>query len=117
MNNGTGQSNTKGSIAILGSDVTVTGTAQNNLYWDATGFNTGGPWSGFTLTNNLAADAQADTYNAVNGFSSTQGQNQWSYQYYNGSTWSNMAIYNSTTPALWESHGAPTATLPESGRI
>ena len=43
------------------------------------------------------------SYQASTGFSSTQGANNWSYQYWNGSTYINMT-WNSTN-TYWEKSG------------
>jgi hypothetical protein len=47
----------------------------------------------------------------MNGFSGTQGLNQWSYQYNNGSSWANMGTYNAYTSGagvsgIWSPWGA-----------
>ena len=99
-----------GGLWAYGSDGTPTGTASQNLYWEpAYGFS-GVNMPGFTFTNNLPADSAADTWSAYNGFSSTQGQNQWSYQYYNGS-YGNMTTFNTLgTSGVWSSWGANSNT-------
>jgi hypothetical protein len=109
VNNG-GGGGSWGGLWAYGSDFTPTGTASQNLYYEpAYGFS-GVNMPGFTFTNNLPADSAADTWNAFNGFSSTQGQNQWSYQYFSGS-YSNMSTYNALgTAGVWSSWGANSNT-------
>jgi hypothetical protein len=112
-NGSTGTGHSIGSMSLVGSNVTQTGTVQNNLFSEFCGFATSegtDPWSGFSFSNNLGADEPANTYNAGDGFSSVQGFDQWSYQYYNGSSWNNMTVYNSSTPVLWGSWGANSNT-------
>ena len=117
VSNGGGSSNgSAGAIVTTGNSDVPSGTAENNLYYEPNYgfdvvFGSTGSFSGFTFINNLAADTQSDTWNAMNDFSNSQGQNQWSYQYYNGSSWDNMATYNPYTSGagisgLWSTWGA-----------
>jgi hypothetical protein len=76
----------------------VQATAQNNLYSDSP-FITG-TTSGWTQTGNTSVLA-SDISNAGVGFAGTQGTNNWSYQYWNGSTTLNLT-YNGTS-GLWGS--------------
>jgi hypothetical protein len=76
------------------SDWVFTGTANDNIWHDAYGFNlTGeasgypGNWSNWTLTNNLQLTAAARVYHAAMGYSGKQGSNNWYYQYFNGSSY------------------------------
>jgi len=76
----------------------VSGTAQNNVYSDSP-FITG-TTTGWTQTSNTSVSA-TNIYNAGVGFGGTQGDNDWSYQYWNGSSDQNLT-YNSTN-AWWGS--------------
>lgn len=81
------------------------GVLSDNLYYQSSGvFNNtvNEDWSCFTFANNRAV-AQSNIYNSANGYNSTQGTNQWSYQYNNGSSWSNLS-YDSTS-SQWTSNG------------
>ncbi len=107
VHNGTGSaSKSGGAIYTVGSSDTPSGIASNNLYYEV-GYAFNNSLPGFTFTNNLAADSASDTWNAYNGFSGVQGQNQWYYQYFNGSSYSNMATYTpSGTDGVWSVWGA-----------
>jgi mannose-6-phosphate isomerase-like protein (cupin superfamily) len=112
VNNGAGATSglsggSGGAIWSVGNSTTPSGMASQNLFY-APGFGFSGVnLPGFTFTNNLPADSASDTWNAFNGFSNTQGQNQWSYQYWNGSSYSNMSTYNAFgTDGIWSSWGA-----------
>ncbi|WP_042202742.1 RHS repeat domain-containing protein [Paenibacillus camerounensis] len=63
--------------------------------------------TGLISTYNLVAQTDTDTYRASAGFSSQQGLNQWFYQQWNGSTYSNMTWDSSN--GRWK--GTPTYTL------
>jgi hypothetical protein len=54
-----------------------------------------GDFGNFTESNNATITA-ANTYNAAWSFGGAQGGGQWSYQYYNGSSWTNFTNYDST---------------------
>ncbi len=121
VNNGGGSLNgSAGAIATTGDSDVPTGTAENNLYYEPNYgfdvvFGSTGSFSGFTFTNNQAADTDLDTWNSMEGFSNAQGQNQWSYQYFNGSIWDDMTTYNSYTSGagiagLWSTWGADSNT-------
>lgn len=56
---------------------------------------------------NLAAQTSTDAYQASTGFSSQQGLNQWYYQQWNGSSYSNMTW--DSTNGRWK--GTPNYTL------
>lgn len=63
----------------------------SNLYYDQ-GFGFGG-FS--TVNNQTLSNGSGNTYFAAADFSGVQGQNGWSYQTFNGSTYSNL-VYDST---------------------
>ena len=76
-------------------------TIQNNLYSDASqncnAFVNRVNSSYQTLTNNLNFSGSG-LYNSASQFSGTQGQNEWRYAYWNGSSWSAVTpTYNSST--------------------
>lgn len=91
-NNATAGSSTYRSslLFINQSGETMTGTAANNLSYEPTGFVTGASGTSWTFTNNLSVPSASDLFNGGNDFSSTQGQGQWSYQYYDGSSYTNL---------------------------
>jgi hypothetical protein len=121
VNNGGGSSNgSAGAVANAG-NFNPTGTASQNIYYEGNyPFNVlfgggSGNWNNFTFTNNVPADSGLDTWNAMNGFSGSQGQDQWSYQYFNGSSWANMGTYNAYASGagisgIWSSWGADNNT-------
>ncbi len=94
-------------IARVGGDITPSANnIQDNLYYEPGGF-TSGTFTGFTLTNNLSISSSSNLYHAANQFSGTAntggssctvGSGCWSYQLYNGSSYSNLT-YDSTN--LW----------------
>lgn len=63
-----------------------------------------GDFGNFSQSNNVSVTA-ANTYNAAWSFGGTQGGGQWSYQYYDGSSWTNMTTYDSTDN-LWSHNSA-----------
>ena len=75
----------------------MSGATSNNLYYEPSGFthiqNGNISWS---FANDTAISASALIFNAANSFSSVQGQGQWAYQYYNGSSWNNITSYDSS---------------------
>jgi hypothetical protein len=77
------------------------GTAQNNMYYDAYGFTKGTIESGWTVANNYSVN-KGDMYNTSYGFSGLQGGNYWSYQYWNGSSWADLS-YDSPTETWGDS--------------
>jgi hypothetical protein len=82
------------------------GTIRDNLYSERNGLVSGysAPiFTGFTLTNNTPV-APTNLYNAPTGFSGTKGQNQWSYQTFSGSSFSDMTAYDAVT-GRWTSGG------------
>ena len=81
----------------------ATGSVQNNLYYDTpqTSNTFCHNCTYFTQTNNTSISAGSDLFNAGEQFSSTQGKNQWSYKYWNGSSWVDMS-YDSTS-GRWNS--------------
>ncbi|GGD57216.1 LamG domain-containing protein [Paenibacillus nasutitermitis] len=103
-NNLSGSSMFKSSLLFVNAGTTyptsITGTARDNLYYEPTGFvsvNTGA--ISWTFTNNLGVGA-TDMYNAGNdysgtgntgGSSCTAGSHCWSYQKYNGTSYSALA--------------------------
>jgi hypothetical protein len=100
-NDASGTSNSVGSIWMDNqTGISYTGTVANNLYAEPNTvlLHTNGSNS-FTVSNNLSISSTGDLYNAGSQYSSTQGTNQWGYQYYNGSGWSNLS-YDSTN-AWW----------------
>ncbi|NBC70852.1 hypothetical protein GT003_17775 [Paenibacillus sacheonensis] len=95
-----------GSVRISGSGVTPTGSIQNNLSSDSPFIytDTGGTSSGMTVSNNKTLSS-SDIYHAGYQFSGTQGGSNWSYQSYNGSSWSNLAYYDSAAKA-WQTNSS-----------
>ncbi|MFD2331645.1 hypothetical protein ACFSR7_20515 [Cohnella sp. GCM10020058] len=84
---------------------TPTGTIRDNLYYEpgrtfasASG---GASLSGFTLSNNKSINASSSLYFSAKDFNGTQGGNGWSYQSFNGSSWSNLAYYDSANKS-WQ---------------
>ncbi|WP_164821530.1 LamG domain-containing protein [Paenibacillus koleovorans] len=68
-----------------------TGTLTDNFYYEpGTGLTTG-TFTGFTQTNNRSVASSNDLFNAAKQFGTTQGTNGWSYQLYNGSSYSNLS--------------------------
>ncbi len=95
-----------GSVVVNGtSSSTPTGTFRDNLYYEpGKSFSlpvSNASLAGFTQTNNLSVSAASSIYYSSKDFSGTQGGNNWSYQSYNGTTWSNLAYYDSTNKA-WQ---------------
>lgn len=82
-------------------NITFTGTAANNFYSEPSGFlNNESNFSNWTLFNNLSIPDAYDLYHAGNDFSSmnntgggscTPGSNCWSYQTFNGSSYSDLS--------------------------
>ncbi|MFD0716152.1 hypothetical protein [Paenibacillus sp. GCM10027626] len=67
-----------------------------------------------------SAEASPAIYQASSGFSSTQGANQWHYQYWDGTAYTNYPTYNSANNR-WEVAGTfsnvyPNAHHPDSGK-
>jgi hypothetical protein len=87
-----------GSLWLVASTTVPNGTIQNNLYYEPTWFIgvQSGSFSPFTFTNNQSINSAADLYAAGRDFSSVQNQNQWQYQHYNGTSWSQISSFDST---------------------
>lgn len=85
-----------------GTGVTMTGSANNNLYYEPTGlYQVDAGTQSWTFTGNQAV-ASTSLYNSYAGYSGTQGANGWGYQSSpDGSTWSNLS-YDSTNQ-IWGS--------------
>ncbi|QGQ95203.1 hypothetical protein EHS13_10045 [Paenibacillus psychroresistens] len=83
-----------GSIFQHGSTAVTSGSLTNNFYNEGSlPFLSGDNISQITATNNI--NANSGLYNAMNGFSSTQGSGAWTYQYKpSGGSWSNLPYYN-----------------------
>lgn len=85
----------------------TTGTIARNLYYDVPQtYNTfvrGG--SQFVQTDNRAVGADADLVNAGYAFGGTQGGGGWSYEHWNGSTWSPLS-YSASTGSWTSGTGA-----------
>lgn len=80
------------------------GTITDNFYHEpGTGLFIG-PSSGFTISNNLNIVSSSNLYNGASQFSDAQGQNQWSYQLFNGSSYTNLS-YDSTNQWWGSSSG------------
>jgi Ricin-type beta-trefoil lectin domain-like len=79
------------------------GAITNNLSAETKPF-TIGDFSTFTLSNNQAVDTSTNLYNAASQFSSTQGQNQWRYQYFYNNVWQDISPYDSTNQR-WGGNG------------
>ena len=93
--------NGNASLLSIASAGEPTGTIRDNLTTDATF--TSGNFNGFAQSNNRSV-GMADLYNAAKGFSSTQGANQWRYEFFNGSTYSDISSYLTDTEQ-WGSGG------------
>lgn len=102
-NNGLYSQNDGGITGSLFSLGPATGTIQNNLYAEVHPFTTG-DFSTLTQTNNIAISSPISLYSAAEQFSGTQGQNQWRYQYFNGSSWNDISPWDSTNQR-WGSNG------------
>lgn len=70
---------------------TPSGTISDNL----TNGVENGNFSLFSQSNNVSVTS-TNTNNSAWNFAGTQGANQWSYQYYNGLSWTNFSTYDST---------------------
>lgn len=99
------QNNGNGSFRRAGnSDPTPpNGTIRDNLYTEPNNFlyQDGADYSGFTVTNNLSISSTSNAYHAASQFSGTQSSNNWSYQYNNGTTWTNLGYYD-TAAKVWQ---------------
>ncbi|BBH24091.1 hypothetical protein Back11_54360 [Paenibacillus baekrokdamisoli] len=95
--------NGNGSFRRAGTSDTPTGTIRDNFYNEAKNFmyEDGADYSGFTVSNNLPIKSVSAIFHSANQFGSTQGLNNWVYKAYDGSTWSNLAYYNSANKA-WQ---------------
>ena len=95
-NNGGSTPGQTGSVFRGGADITPTVTATGNLYNEPSGgfigLKDGATTAGLTTSANLPVQSQA---NAAHDFSSTQGTNNWTYEYSTsgGSAW---------TPLTWD---------------
>jgi hypothetical protein len=110
-------SNGSGSHRELNVPSTPTGTIRDNLYSEPNNFlfvDGSGSYAGFTVTNNQSATSAADVFPASQQFSSTQGGSNWSYQYLNGSTWTNLGYYDSTAN-VWQQSSS--VNVPQVGRF
>lgn len=111
VNNAQAASSTyRGSIGRIGTSTQPTGTIRDNLYVEPTGFlyaSGDANFDGFNIPigSNTAA---TDAYYAGEGFGSTQAGNRWSYQFSeNGTTWSDLSTYDSTTERWRNSETVP----------
>ncbi len=86
--------NGKASLFSIARSSQPTGILRDNLSADGTF--TSGNFNGFSQTNNRTIVTN-DLYNAAKGFSATQGANQWRYEFFNGSGYSNISPYSSDT--------------------
>jgi hypothetical protein len=89
--------------AFSASGNTITGSIWDNIYYEpATGFTTGS-FTGFPVAaNQIAAASAASIYSVAYQFSpTTQGAHQWRYQYWNGSSWNDCAVFIGT-PGVWD---------------
>ena len=108
--------NGEGGIKSVGNGGGVTkptGIIHDNIFNGATAFLTtlnGGSWSQVTETNTKTIYSASRIYSAPVGFSGTQGTNAWSYQYYNGSVWANLAYYDAVSK-VWQTSSS--VTIPQ----
>ena len=101
--NGAFSQNAGGTTSSLWSvSGTNNGNVQNNLYAETKAF-IDGDFSAFTQNNNLGINS-GNLFTAANQFSSTQGQNQWHYQYFSSNSWQDINPYDSTNQR-WGSNG------------
>jgi hypothetical protein len=86
--------------ALTSNGNTITGNLANNLYQEpSSGFLTGS-FGSFSNTNNVSVPS-GTIYQLAYQFSpTTQGSNQWHYQYWNGSAWNDCATFVGT-PGTW----------------
>ncbi|MHB1484840.1 MAG: carbohydrate binding domain-containing protein [Saccharofermentanales bacterium] len=95
QNNATAGSGTyKSGMLAISPSANFSGTVSNNVYLESTGFTTG-DFSNWTYSNNTKITSNINMSNSGWLFLGTQGANNWSYQSYNGSSWSNLS-YDST---------------------
>ncbi|MFD0716085.1 OmpL47-type beta-barrel domain-containing protein [Paenibacillus sp. GCM10027626] len=94
-----------GSIRRAGNSdpIPPNGIIRDNIYSESRPFlhEDGADFSGFSLINNRNVPLAADIYHAASQFSDIQGQDSWSYQSYDGTSWSNLAYYDSASRA-WQ---------------
>ncbi len=104
-NNTSGSGTYRSSLLYINENgASMTGTVRDNLYAEPSGFtqtNSGSQNMGFT--NNRAV-AAGDVYHAAGGFSGVQGNNGWSYQFFNGSSYNNISPYD-TASEHWGAGG------------
>lgn len=89
-----------------GGNVTVPpqGSIRDNLFYEPNRFtftDYNGTFSGFNFSNNQRSSTAAAVSSSALHFSSTQGGSAWSYQYQNGSTWTNLGHYDETAK-VWQ---------------
>ncbi|MHB1484836.1 MAG: carbohydrate binding domain-containing protein [Saccharofermentanales bacterium] len=84
----------KSGMLAIDPSANFTGTSTNNIYRESTGFTTG-DFSHWTTSNNTSISSDVNISNSGWLYSGTQGASNWSYQSYNGSSWSNLS-YDST---------------------
>jgi hypothetical protein len=102
-NNGLARGITVGSVYVGG---TSTATARNNLFYDVIPTFLSSTSAGITGSNNTRM--RATGYYGANGFSGTQGTNQWRYQYRPaGGSWRDLPRYDSTNRWWYQSTGTP----------
>ena len=97
VNIGTGNSFSKGCIyTYVSGGGPFGGIATDNLYQNRSGFAVtagSGSFSNWTMQNNQAVLPE-NIYSSLAQFSGTQGENHWTYEYFDGVNWANMS-YNS----------------------
>ncbi|MBM7568379.1 hypothetical protein [Paenibacillus sacheonensis] len=98
--------NNGASIRIAGGGLTPNGRIGDNLYGDSTfmTIENGANAGSMNQTNNKSISA-SNIYHSGFQFSGTQGSNNWSYQSYNGSSWSNLSYYDSSAKA-WQTNSS-----------
>jgi hypothetical protein len=89
----------------------ITGTINDNFTTNQNYYNVqAGNFNSFTRTNNqFVPKGSGEMYFAAEQFSGTQGKDNWSYQYYNGSSYANLS-YNSTNKS-WTPTGQATPEI------
>jgi plastocyanin len=84
-------------LNMVGASSPITGTIKDNINVNRNFlYDQGNGFAGFSTTNNRTlSNGSGDVYFSAADFSGVQGQNGWSYQSFDGSSYTNL-IYNST---------------------
>jgi plastocyanin len=84
-------------LNMVGASSPITGTIKDNINVNRNFlYDQGNGFAGFSTTNNRTlSNGSGDVYFSAADFSGVQGQNGWSYQSFDGSSYTNL-VYNST---------------------